>query len=118
MNIQELKSAFIDLYSENDAQIHAYFAPGRVNLIGEHTDYNGGFVLPCALDYGTYLLIRQSDQNRISLATTEFDYAPTIHLDKLHEKHGTEWVNYPLGIIDQFQKLNSQLQTGAELLFS
>ncbi|MBS3807012.1 MAG: galactokinase [Bacteroidales bacterium] len=118
MDTTELKNKFTEIYGESKEQIHAFFAPGRVNLIGEHTDYNGGYVLPCALDYGTYLLVRKCDKKHISLTTTEFEYAPTIPLDLIHEKHGQEWVNYPLGIIDQFRKLNSQLQTGAELLFS
>lgn len=116
--MEDLRKEFVNAFGESDEKIHAYFSPGRVNLIGEHTDYNGGYVLPCALDYGTYLLVRKCDKKHISLTTTEFEYAPTIPLDLIHEKHGQEWVNYPLGIIDQFRKFNSQLQTGAELLFS
>jgi galactokinase len=118
MNIESLKKQFIHQYGESTETLQLYFAPGRVNLIGEHTDYNGGYVLPCALDYGTYLMIRKASHNQVSLATTEFDYAPAISLDKLQEKHGAEWVNYPLGIIDELRKLGHQVQTGLELLFS
>jgi galactokinase len=118
MNIESLKKQFIHQYGENEESLQLYFAPGRVNLIGEHTDYNGGYVLPCALDYGTYLIIRKSRHNKVSLATTEFDYAPSISLEKLQNRHDEEWVNYPLGIIDEFRKLGYQINTGLEMLFS
>lgn len=118
MDKTDLKEKFSEIYGASEEQIHAYFAPGRVNLIGEHTDYNGGYVLPCALDYGTYLLVRKSEKKHISLTTTEFEYAPTIPLDLIHEKHGQEWVNYPLGIFDQFTKQDHQILSGLELLYS
>ena len=50
-----LKEEFFELYGEDGKKPRLFFAPGRVNLIGEHTDYNGGYVFPCALNYGTYL---------------------------------------------------------------
>ena len=54
MKLEELKSAFEAAYQQSATDV--FFSPGRVNLIGEHTDYNGGFVFPCALSFGTYLL--------------------------------------------------------------
>ena len=118
MQTTSLIQKFKEIYGESSEKTQVYFAPGRVNLIGEHTDYNNGYVLPCALDYGTYLVARQTSYNHIALATTEFEYAPTIPLDQLREKHGNEWVNYPLGIIDEFYKLGYEPQSGLELLFS
>ena len=117
MDISTLKEKFTERYGESDEAIQVFFAPGRVNLIGEHTDYNGGYVFPCALEYGTYLLIRKA-RDQVSLATTEFDYAPAIPMDHLHEKHDGEWVNYPLGIMDELSKLNHKISTGLEMLFS
>ena len=118
MDISALKKKFKELYGENDESLNVYFAPGRVNLIGEHTDYNEGYVFPCALDYGTYLVVRKSQRQHVALATTEFDYAPTIPMELIHEKHSNEWVNYPLGIIDQLRKMNHELPSGLEMLFS
>jgi len=118
MNIESLKKQFNHKYGESKETLQLYFAPGRVNLIGEHTDYNGGYVLPCALDYGTYLMIRKAPHNQVSLATTEFDYAPSISLENLQNRHDAEWVNYPLGIIDEYRKLGHEINTGLEMLFS
>ena len=59
MTVQELKSAFESAYGKASEAV--YFSPGRVNLIGEHTDYNGGAVFPCALSFGTYLLLAKND---------------------------------------------------------
>jgi len=60
MTVQELKSDFVATYGK--AAEAVYFSPGRVNLIGEHTDYNGGSVFPCALSFGTYLLLAKNDK--------------------------------------------------------
>ncbi|MCK4992926.1 MAG: galactokinase, partial [Bacteroidales bacterium] len=57
MNTEQLKETFISLYGESENEIQLFFSPGRVNLIGEHTDYNGGYVFPCALSFGTYLVV-------------------------------------------------------------
>ena len=67
MDIIELKNAFSERYGEGD--IAGYFSPGRVNLIGEHTDYNGGFVFPCALTFGTYFLIRKTENSFFRFAS-------------------------------------------------
>ncbi len=64
MDLKKFKESFFEKYGNRDNEPVLFFSPGRVNLIGEHTDYNGGFVFPCALNYGTYLLIRK---NRDSL---------------------------------------------------
>ena len=60
MEIKDLKKKFIEKYGNSENQILEYFSPGRVNLIGEHTDYNGGYVFPCAINYGTFLLVRKN----------------------------------------------------------
>ncbi len=62
--VDEIKKEFIDRFGE-EADIRTYFAPGRVNLIGEHTDYNGGHVFPCALSMGNYAVARKRDDDRV-----------------------------------------------------
>lgn len=117
MNTQELKNAFIDLYGDSEAQIHAYFAPGRVNLIGEHTDYNGGYVFPCALSFGTYLLARKTNTRKVHFATINFDHRGEVSLDEAFEKEGKSWINYPLGVINELRKEGKEIE-GLELLYS
>jgi galactokinase len=93
-----------------------FFSPGRVNLIGEHTDYNGGFVFPCALNYGTYLLIRMTGGKKLRFSTANFNDDADAVLNGLFVNSGKKWINYPLGVINEFLKRNIQI-TGLELLF-
>jgi galactokinase len=117
MDISTLKKDFLKLYGGEDKNIRAYFAPGRVNLIGEHVDYNGGYVFPCALSFGTYLLARKNSDNVVRFATGNFDYKITIPLKDLSKKlDGGKWANYPLGVIDQFAKIGNSLNTGLDIL--
>ena len=115
--INELKEIFYKKYGKNKNELFVYFAPGRVNIIGEHTDYNGGFVLPCALSFGTYLIIRKAKNNQIDFFSTNFDFTANIPINKLKKKINGEWVNYPLGIFNQFIKKGKDIQ-GIEMLFS
>ncbi len=108
---------FLDLYGRSEVKPRVFFAPGRVNLIGEHTDYNGGYVFPCALNFGTYLAIRETDEDSIHFASTNIKWRGKIPLSDLDEKRGSEWVNYPLGVIDQLKK-KGMIPKGAELLYS
>ena len=118
MNINNLKTIFINKYGPSDRNISVFFSPGRVNLIGEHTDYNGGYVFPCALSFGTYLLVRDIEPDVIRFASLNFDYHSEIPVDNLANKVGNEWVNYPLGVIDEFRKEGVSITGGIELLFS
>ena len=108
---------FFEYYERSGPSPRLFFAPGRVNLIGEHTDYNDGYVFPCALNFGTYLWIRNISKPVIRLASTNFDFKAEIPLLDLQHKVNAEWVNYPLGILDQLIK-NGIQPMGAELLFS
>jgi galactokinase len=116
MNPETLLKEFISLYGGAADKPNLYFAPGRVNLIGEHTDYNGGFVLPCALQYGTYLLIRKTDEVSIKLASFNFPEKGTFSTNSPMERQSVRWFNYPLGVLDQFVKRGISL-AGMELLF-
>ena len=104
MHPTELKNQFLQIYGQNTEEIHLYFAPGRVNLIGEHTDYNNGYVLPCALSFGTYLAIRKTDEPYFEFHSSGFEFAARIPIQDKYVKTGREWVNYPLGIIEMFRQ--------------
>jgi len=116
MDITALKKEFKTRYGGSKAKSLLYFAPGRVNLIGEHTDYNGGFVFPCALNFGTYLAIRKSDDGFVRMASMNFDYTASVPLADISRKHEGQWVNYPLGVLNEFNKLGVKI-TGMEMLF-
>ncbi len=116
MDIRNLKTKFSEKYGNRDEEPVIFFSPGRVNLIGEHTDYNGGFVFPCAINYGTYLVIRKIKEGKISFSTLNFDEDEVVELNGLFENKGKKWINYPLGVINEFLKLDIRL-TGLEMLF-
>ena len=114
MSIQELKSAFESAYGK--AAEAVYFSPGRVNLIGEHTDYNGGSVFPCALSFGTYLLLRKNGRNVVNFWS--LNQSETVHvvLDQLTTPLDKSWVNYPLGVFAQFIKRGISIKEGYDIL--
>jgi galactokinase len=117
MDTNQLKQGFFERYGSPEQEPELFFAPGRVNLIGEHTDYNGGFVFPCALQYGTYLLIRKRADGMLRFASVNQEFAADIPPDKANQKIAGSWVNYPLGVFDQFRQKGIALQ-GFEMLFS
>uniref|UniRef100_A0A7U3YEG4 Galactokinase n=1 Tax=Geobacillus sp. (strain Y4.1MC1) TaxID=581103 RepID=A0A7U3YEG4_GEOS0 len=112
------KEEFIQLFAGTKEDIRIFFAPGRVNLIGEHTDYNGGHVLPCALEIGTYALVRKTANPFIRFYSKNFPETGiiTVSYDDLsyQEQHG--WANYPKGIIAAFQ-LFCPIETGLDILY-
>jgi len=114
MTLPELKSSFVAAYGQNaDA---AYFAPGRVNLIGEHTDYNGGSVFPCALSFGTYLLIRKNGGKVVNFRSLNQPEVITLGLDQLTTPLDKVWANYPLGVFAQFIKRGVEIKEGFDIL--
>lgn len=115
MEISALKKSFLEVYG-NEAEA-VYFSPGRVNLIGEHTDYNGGFVFPCALSFGTYLLLRKNNKKEVNFRSLNQKDIVTIGLDKLTERLDSKsWVNYPLGVFAQYVKRGIKFETGYDIL--
>ena len=116
MDLEALRTQFIDLYGAGEYL--TFHSPGRVNLIGEHTDYNGGHVFPCALSLGTYGVARKRQDRRLRFASTKFDGAPIeLSLDDVVYNTEHEWVNYLLGVVFEFQKLGHEL-SGVDLLIS
>ena len=97
-----MKQFFVDVYGEG-GEIIEFFSPGRVNLIGEHIDYNGGYVFPCALDFGTYAAVRVRSDEQVNFATLNFDKKVSIDLSDVHYDKEDDWTNYPKGVIKMFQ---------------
>ncbi len=91
------------------------FSPGRINLIGEHTDYNDGFVMPAAIDKGIYIAFAKNKNNRIRLFSYDFDETVEVELKKL-EAVSTGWANYILGVVNEIQKIKP-LSSGFDMAF-
>jgi len=115
MTIEQLKAKFIEKFGEGE--VSGYFSPGRVNLIGEHTDYNGGFVFPCALSFGIYCLIRKTDRKTVKFASVNMPFVAEVKVEDLNKAIGKEWVNYPIGVFAQFMKKGLTFDKGADMLF-
>lgn len=101
-----------------EGEIHTYFAPGRVNLIGEHTDYNGGHVFPCALTIGTYAVARKREDKKLRFYSMNFEHIGIIEaeIDALKNKKEDGWTNYPKGVIWAFQEKGYAVTSGMDLL--
>ncbi|MCI8581724.1 MAG: galactokinase [Dorea sp.] len=115
--MQNLVEKFKELYG-GQGEIRKYFAPGRVNLIGEHTDYNGGHVFPCALTIGTYGVVRSRADRVIRFYSVNFEKLGVIEtsLDELVPSKEAGWTNYPKGVMWAFEKRGMKLSHGLDVL--
>ena len=119
---QEMKKAVLEnfekAYGKNE-NVKAYFAPGRVNLIGEHTDYNGGHVFPCALTIGTYAAAAKRDDRMIQLFSLNQDKVGVVSFcldDTIAPSESAGWTNYPMGVVWAFEKRGMKLDTGFDMV--
>lgn len=116
--IKGLIEDFKTLY-KYEGDVKVFFSPGRVNLIGEHTDYNGGFVFPCALDFGTYAVAVKRNDNIFRMYSKNFENLGIIEfsLDKLINEPQDDWANYPKGVIKTFLEAGFNINSGFDVLF-
>ncbi len=115
---QGLRRDFIDVFNQ-EGETRIFFAPGRVNLIGEHTDYNGGHVFPCALNFGTYGVARKRKDRKVRLYSKNFKDLGIIEftLDQLKYKEDHGWGNFPKGVLKVFKDNGFAIDKGFEILY-
>lgn len=112
---EKARQKFIELYSSKPILVKS---PGRINIIGEHTDYNEGFVLPASIDKAAYLAISLRDDNEIHLTAADLNETFSISINELKPVGDISWPNYILGAVAQFKKKEIQLKGFNALLTS
>ncbi|MEG6573695.1 galactokinase [Caldibacillus debilis] len=117
MNVEQLSRLFKETFAADHFRL--FFAPGRINLIGEHTDYNGGYVFPCAITFGTYALARKRNDRVFRMYSANFPERGiiTFDLDDLAYKKEHDWANYPKGMVKMLADAGHPIDGGADVLF-
>lgn len=115
---EKVKTKFEELFG-NEGEIKEYFAPGRVNLIGEHTDYNGGHVFPCALTMGTYAVARKRNDNKLRLYSMNFEKLGVLEstIDNLRYNPKEDWINYPKSMIWAMKDEGFNIDKGFDIVY-
>ncbi len=113
--MEKVKQEFIKRFSD-EGEIRTFFTPGRVNIIGEHIDYNGGFVFPCALDFGTYAVVRRREDRIARFSTMNFDVKVTVDLEQNEYKKEDNWANYPKGVVKMYEEVGGKVP-GFDVLY-
>ncbi len=116
MTVSEIKKQFLDIYGGTEEGLRVFASPGRVNLIGEHTDYNGGYVFPAALKFKTTIVLRPNGENVVRLAATDLPDRVTVELDKIEDYKDIRWGDYQAGIISEMLKDNYDI-VGCDMLY-
>jgi len=113
--IEELSSKFIEIFGGNKNELRFFAAPGRVNLIGEHIDYCGGFVFPAALTLDNIVAVRATDDRKLKLAATDLDGIYVADLDNIEEARKLKWGSYQSGVAKELMLMGYNI-SGAEML--
>ncbi len=115
--VEQLKNKFAEVFGP-EGESAVYFAPGRVNMIGEHTDYNGGHVFPCALTIGTYGVVRKRQDRKLRFYSMNFEQLGVMEssLDDLVPSKDADWTNYPKGVLWAFKERGMEVTEGFDLL--
>ncbi|PDO09266.1 MAG: galactokinase [Candidatus Reconcilbacillus cellulovorans] len=117
MDRDEAVRRFVELYG-GGGDIRIFHAPGRVNLIGEHTDYNGGYVFPAALSIGTTMVVRPRNDRLLRLASANTPVRREVSLDDLAFRREDDWTNYPKGVIERFRLRGRPLRRGYDVFYA
>ncbi len=114
---EKMMKCFIEKFGEG-GEIKGYFAPGRVNLIGEHTDYNGGHVFPCALTIGTYMLARKREDRTLKFYSMNFEKLGvlTSTIDDFKPLNDKNWIAYPKGVMWAFKEKGYDIPNGFDIM--
>lgn len=114
---ENMLKLFKDIFGEKQ-NTRVFFSPGRVNLIGEHTDYNGGNVFPCALSFGTYGAIALRNDKAVNMYSKNFEKLGVISfdIDKLENEREHDWANYPKGVIDTLKQHGYRIDNGFDMV--
>lgn len=115
--VEQLKNKFAEVFGP-EGESAVYFAPGRVNMIGEHTDYNGGHVFPCALTIGTYGVVKKRQDRKLRFYSMNFEQLGVMEssLDDLVPSKDADWTNYPKGVLWAFKERGMEVTEGFDLL--
>ncbi len=114
-----LKTRFHDVFTENQSTLRTYFSPGRVNLIGEHIDYNGGMVLPVAISLGTYAVVAKRSDRVVRMISLNFEAQGIVafSLDDIVYEAAKDWGNYPMGVFHTLHQMGYEVTHGLDVLF-
>ena len=112
----KLKADFKRIFERESEDV--FFSPGRVNLIGEHTDYNGGHVFPCALSFGTYGIVAKRNDKKVRMYSLNFEDIGMVEfdLDSIEYDKTHDWVNYPKGVAKVIQDKGNDIEHGLDIL--
>ncbi|MGL6170016.1 MAG: galactokinase [Fusobacteriaceae bacterium] len=115
---EKLFNSFNEILGNQSKNLELFFSPGRVNLIGEHIDYNGGYVFPCALDFGTYAVVAKREDRKFRMYSLNFEKVGIVEfdLDLLENNPAHNWVNYPKGVLKMLLDMGYKIETGLDIL--
>lgn len=115
-NIVEIQADIDRFFGADSQNLRFFFAPGRVNLIGEHTDYTGGYVFPASLNIGTLAVVRPRTDGRFTFGSTNFEQVIEIDGEHIQYEQEHDWANYPKGVLQQLQQKGHHLD-GFDVLY-